>query len=111
MAASTAYGSSQARDWIPPTAGTYAVAAATLDPLTHCPGLGIKLVPLQQPIRFLIHCTAAETPRFQIFNVTNITNIDVYIEKQHDRTKYKKLTAVTASVTRLKSGTPKMTPN
>ena len=35
MAAPTAYGSSEARDWIWATATTYATAAAMQDPLTH----------------------------------------------------------------------------
>jgi len=36
MAASTANGSSWARDGIPATAATYTTATAMLDPLTHC---------------------------------------------------------------------------
>ena len=44
MAPPTAYRISWARDWIP------AVAVATLDPLIHCPGLGIEPAPLQRPV-------------------------------------------------------------
>ena len=39
MAIPTAYGGSQARDWIRATVVAYAAALATLDPLTHCTGL------------------------------------------------------------------------
>ena len=49
MATPEAYGSSQARDGIQDTAATYATAAATLDPLTHCTGPWIEPVPPQQP--------------------------------------------------------------
>ena len=49
MAAPVAYGSDQARDWIQATAATHAMAAATLDPLTHCTEPGIKPEPPQQP--------------------------------------------------------------
>ena len=42
MAAPTACGSSWARDWIWAAAETYATAAATPDPLTHCGIPGIK---------------------------------------------------------------------
>ena len=49
MAATRAYGSSWARYEILASALTYATAAAMPDPLTHCAGLGIKPVPLQQP--------------------------------------------------------------
>ena len=41
--------STQARDWIQDTAVTYAPAAATPRPLTHCSGLKIKPAPVQQP--------------------------------------------------------------
>ena len=49
MAAATAYGSSQARDWFQAAVVTYAAAAATLDPLTHYTGPGMEPLPLQQP--------------------------------------------------------------
>ena len=49
MAALIAYGSSQAREWIQDAAVTYAAAVATMDPLTHCPGLRIEPVPPQWP--------------------------------------------------------------
>ena len=42
MAAPAAYGSSRAKDKIQVTATTYAAAAATPDPLTHCAGPGIE---------------------------------------------------------------------
>lgn len=45
MAVPKLYGSSQARD---PPAVIYATVGATLDTLTHCTGLGIKLVSLQR---------------------------------------------------------------
>ena len=47
IAAPLAYGSSQAGDQIQAAVVTYAIAVATLDPLTHCTGLGIKPVTLQ----------------------------------------------------------------
>ena len=47
MAAPEAYGSSQTRDCIHATAGTYATAVAMPDPLTHCAWPGIEPVPLQ----------------------------------------------------------------
>ena len=49
----------------PPRSGSYATAAATLDPLTNSAGPGIKPTPLQHPklpVRFLTHCAMAETP-------------------------------------------------
>ena len=46
MAAPMACGSSQARDQIQATAAIYTTARATLDPLTHCAGLGIEPMPL-----------------------------------------------------------------
>ena len=50
MAVPTAYGRSQARDWIQATAAIYTTAALVLpDPLTHYAGLGIEPAPLQQP--------------------------------------------------------------
>ena len=45
MAAPSAYGSSQDRDWIRATAMTYATGTAMLDLLTHCTGLGIEPAP------------------------------------------------------------------
>ena len=48
MATPVAYGSSQARDCIPATAETYAVAVATLDPLTHGAWPGMEPVPPQR---------------------------------------------------------------
>ena len=42
MAATVAYGSSQARDWIQAAAVTYATAVATPNPLIYCTGLGIE---------------------------------------------------------------------
>ena len=47
MATSTAYGSSQARDWIRAAAVTYSEAVAMADPLTYCTGPRIKSEPLQ----------------------------------------------------------------
>ena len=46
---------------------TWATAAATPNPLTHCATPGIKPAPLQQPellqaVGFLTHCATAETP-------------------------------------------------
>jgi len=49
MAAPTAYGSSRARGWIWAVAATYAIAETTLDPSTHCIGLGIEPMPPQWP--------------------------------------------------------------
>ena len=49
MAASTAHGSSQARDLIQAAALTNATGAAMLDPLTHCTGQGLEPTPPQQP--------------------------------------------------------------
>ena len=49
MAIPTAYGSSQARDWIQATAATWATAEVTPYSLTHWAGPGIELAPLQQP--------------------------------------------------------------
>ena len=47
MATSAAYGNACASDGIQAIAATYAVAAAMLDPLTHCAGIGIKYAPPQ----------------------------------------------------------------
>ena len=44
-----AYGSSWARNWLQEAAMTYATAAATPNPLTHCTGPGIEPAPLQRP--------------------------------------------------------------
>ena len=46
------HGSSQARDRIWATAGTYATAAATPHPLTHCTRPGIKLCLLRDPSHY-----------------------------------------------------------
>ena len=49
MAAPTADGSSQAREWIRATAVNYAKAVAIPDILTHSSRLGVKPAPPQQP--------------------------------------------------------------
>ena len=63
MAIPLAYRSSRARGWIQATAVTYATAAATLDPLTHCAGLELKSAAVTQATaaRVLTHCTTAGT--------------------------------------------------
>ena len=52
-AAPAAHGISWARDRIQAAAATYTTAAATLDPLSHCTGLGIKPAPPQRQCRIL----------------------------------------------------------
>ena len=47
MATPMAFGSSHSRDWMQATAATYAMAAAMLDPLTHCAELGIVTALMQ----------------------------------------------------------------
>ena len=55
MAASLAYGNSQAKDQIQATASTYAAAVATPDPLTHCIGLGIESIALDWGSNLHLH--------------------------------------------------------
>ena len=72
VAASTVYGSSQARDWI------WAAAAATPYILTHWAWQGIEPTPLQQPeplqsdaVRYLKHCATVGTPEKWNIEVTH----------------------------------------
>ena len=81
MAAPAAYGSPQARDWIQATAVTYATAAATPDPSTHCTRLGVASAVTQATaVGFLIHCATAETPKQTFFLI---------IKKQKNKTNKK----------------------
>ena len=49
MASPMSYRSSQAKDWIPAAAATYAAAIAMPEALTHWSGLGTKLMLPQWP--------------------------------------------------------------
>ena len=63
MAAPTADRSSQIRDQIRATAVTYAIGAATLDPLTPGQGLNQASSAIRTAaVGFLTHCATAGTP-------------------------------------------------
>ena len=67
MATPTAYGGCCAGDWIWDTSTTYATAETTLDPLTHCAGLGSDLCLHSNPS----HCSWILNPLHHSRNSTN----------------------------------------
>ena len=73
MATPMAYGSSWTRDSIQVTAATYTTAAAMLDFLRQCAGLGIELMPLQWP-ELLQSDSEPTVPQQELLNRFNKPN-------------------------------------